>query len=67
MGGFADAVHQCLARHDLTQTPILHLALPETFVPHGKRDELLSGAGLDAPGIARSVGTWVQAHQRQYT
>ena len=67
MGGFADAVHQCLARHHLTQTPILHLALPETFVPHGKRDELLAGAGLDAPGIARSVGTWVQAHQRQYT
>jgi 1-deoxy-D-xylulose-5-phosphate synthase len=67
MGGFGDAVHQCLARHDLSTTPILHLALPETFVTHGKRDELLSSVGLDAPGIARAVSAWVQAHQRQYT
>ncbi len=67
MGGFADAVHQCLARHDLTTTPILHLALPETFVPHGKRDELLARVGLDAPGIAAAVLAWVRTHQRQYT
>ncbi|MGH7730734.1 MAG: 1-deoxy-D-xylulose-5-phosphate synthase [Candidatus Eiseniibacteriota bacterium] len=67
MGGFADAVHQCLARHGLSTTPILHLALPETFVTHGKRDELLGSVGLDAPGIARAVHEWVQAHQRQYT
>ncbi len=67
MGGFGDAVHQCLARHNLTTTPILHLALPGTFVTHGKRDELLSSVGLDAPGIARAVAAWVQVHQRQYT
>ena len=67
MGGFADAVHQCLARHNLSTTPILHLALPETFVTHGKRDELLGRVGLDAPGIARAVQEWVQAHQRQFT
>jgi 1-deoxy-D-xylulose-5-phosphate synthase len=67
MGGFADAVHQCLARHGLSTAPILHLALPETFVTHGKRDELLGRVGLDAPGIARAVQEWVQAHQRQYT
>src|SRR5262249_22227982 len=41
-GGFADAVHQCLTRHDLSTTPLLHLALPERFVDHGKRDELLT-------------------------
>ncbi len=67
MGGFGDAVHQCLARRGLSTTPILHLALPETFVTHGKRDELLARVGLDAPGIARAVQDWVQAHQRQYT
>ena len=67
MGGFADAVHQCLARHHLTSTPILHLALPESFVTHGKRDELLSRVGLDTPGIARAVQDWVRTSQRQFT
>ncbi len=67
MGGFGDAVHECLARHDLSLTPILHIALPEQFVTHGKRDELLAEVGLDAPGIARRVLEWVRTHQRQYT
>jgi 1-deoxy-D-xylulose-5-phosphate synthase len=66
-GGFADAVHQCLARHGHSTTPILHIALPDQFVTHGKRDELLAKLGLDAPGIARRVLEWVRAHQRQYS
>ncbi len=66
-GGFGDAVHECLARHDQSTTPILHIALPDQFVTHGKRDELLAQVGLDAPGIARKVLEWVRAHQRQYS
>ena len=66
-GGFGDAVFQCLSRHDLSTTPTLRLALPDQFVTHGKRDELLTRVGLDAPGIAQAVLGWVQAHQRQYT
>jgi len=68
-GGFGDAVFQCLARHDLGTTPTLRLALPEQFVTHGKRDELLTRVGLDAQGIAHAVLGWVKAHQtqRQYT
>jgi 1-deoxy-D-xylulose-5-phosphate synthase len=66
-GGFGDAVFRCLGRHDLGTTPTLRLALPEQFVTHGKRDELLAQVGLDAPGIAHAVRGWVQAHQRQYT
>jgi 1-deoxy-D-xylulose-5-phosphate synthase len=68
-GGFGDAVVQCLSRHDLATTPTLRLALPEQFVTHGKRDELLARVGLDAPGIAHAVLAWVRAHQhqRQYT
>lgn len=66
-GGFGDAVVQCLARNDLGATPTLRLALPDQFVPHGKRDELLTRVGLDAAGIAHAVLGWVQAQQRQYT
>jgi len=67
MGGFGSAVHECLGRHDLSATPMLRIALPETFVPHGKRDELLQMVGLDAPSIATRVLDWVKAQQRQDT
>ncbi|HYM81221.1 MAG TPA: 1-deoxy-D-xylulose-5-phosphate synthase [Candidatus Limnocylindria bacterium] len=67
MGGFGSAVHECLAKHDLSATPMLRIALPEQFVTHGKRDELLKQLGLDVPGITRTALAWVRAHQRQYS
>ncbi len=67
MGGFGSAVSECLDRHGLSATPLLRIALPEQFVTHGKRDELLQIVGLDAPGIARRVREWTQVIQRQYT
>jgi 1-deoxy-D-xylulose-5-phosphate synthase len=67
MGGFGSAVHECLDRHGLSATPMLRIALPETFVTHGKRDELLQKVGLDAAGIARRALDWIRATQRQYT
>jgi 1-deoxy-D-xylulose-5-phosphate synthase len=66
-GGFGDAVHECLAKHDLSTTATLHLALPDQFVTHGKRDELLASVGLDAAGVGRRVLEWVRTHQRQYS
>jgi len=67
MGGFGSAVSECLDRHALSHTPLHRIALPQHFVPHGKRDELLAELGLDASGIARRVLDWVQVTQRQYT
>ena len=67
MGGFGSAVSECLDRHGLSGTPLLRIALPERFVPHGKRDELLQKVGLDAPGIARAAREWMRVTQRQYT
>jgi len=66
-GGFGSAVSECLDRLGLSATPLLRIALPGEFVPHGKRDELLSKVGLDAPGIARRVLEWSTATQRQFT
>jgi 1-deoxy-D-xylulose-5-phosphate synthase len=65
MGGFGSAVSECLDRHRLSATPLLRVALPETFVTHGKRDELLKLVGLDPSGIARQVLAWARAEQRQ--
>jgi len=67
MGGFGSAVSECLDRAGLSATPLLRIALPEQFVAHGKRDELLRIVELDAPGIARRALEWTRATQRQYT
>ncbi len=67
MGGFGSAVSECLDRNGLSGTPLLRIALPETFVTHGKRDQLLQQVELDAAGIARKTLEWVRATQRQFT
>jgi 1-deoxy-D-xylulose-5-phosphate synthase len=67
MGGFGSAVSECLDRNGLSGTPLLRIALPETFVRHGKRDELLQLVGLDAPGIARRALDWIRITLRQYS
>jgi 1-deoxy-D-xylulose-5-phosphate synthase len=53
-GGAGSAVSECLAAHGLG-VPVLHLGLPDRFVEHGEREELLAACGLDAASIARVV------------
>ncbi|MBI1799735.1 MAG: 1-deoxy-D-xylulose-5-phosphate synthase [Candidatus Eisenbacteria bacterium] len=66
-GGFGSAVSECLDRNGLSATPHLRIALPAEFVAHGKRDQLLERAGLDASGIAASALAWTTTQQRQFT
>ena len=54
MGGAGSAVGECLAAHAVT-VPILNLGLPDRFLPHGSRGELLSDCGLDTPGILEAI------------
>ena len=35
--------------------PILHLGLPDDFIDHGKREQLLSSVGLDQAGIYKAI------------
>jgi len=67
MGGFGSAVSELLDRNGLSATPLTRIALPETFVTHGKRDELLKRVGLDGPGIARRTLEGIRIAQRQLT
>lgn len=53
-GGAGSAVAECLAAHGIT-LPILHIGLPDTFLEHGTREEVLSMAGLDLPGIRSAI------------
>ncbi len=53
-GGAGAAVSEWLAGQGI-DLPILHLGLPDRFLEHGSREELLTEAGLDADGIRQSV------------
>jgi 1-deoxy-D-xylulose-5-phosphate synthase len=51
-GGFGDAVARELRARSIT-TPVHNVALPQEFLPTGRRNDLLREAGLSAQEIAR--------------
>ena len=53
-GGAGSAVNECLAAHDM-RVSVLNLGLPDRFIQHGGRGDMLRDAGLDSDGIARAV------------
>jgi len=53
-GGAGSAVAECLATHGVN-IPMLHLGLPDAYLEHGSREEVLSEAGLDLAGIRRAI------------
>ncbi|MHB1273077.1 MAG: 1-deoxy-D-xylulose-5-phosphate synthase [Rhodanobacter sp.] len=53
-GGAGSGVAECLAAHGIVK-PILHIGLPDVYLEHGSREEVLSMAGLDLPGIRRAI------------
>jgi 1-deoxy-D-xylulose-5-phosphate synthase len=53
-GGAGSAVAECLAAHGIT-LPVLHLGLPDVYLEHGSREEVLTMAGLDLPGIRHAI------------
>jgi len=52
--GFGSAVLELVADAGLAAGPIRRLGLPDRFIEHGERGELLAELGLDAVGIARA-------------
>jgi 1-deoxy-D-xylulose-5-phosphate synthase len=65
-GGFGSAVSEMLDANGIC-VPQLRLGVPNEFVLHGKRDELLKQIGLDAEGIARRTLEFVRTSRHQYT
>jgi 1-deoxy-D-xylulose-5-phosphate synthase len=54
VGGFGDAVARCLRDTD-TATPITIFGLPQRFLGHGERGEVLAEAGLTSQDLARAI------------
>jgi len=55
-GGAGSGVAEVLSSHGI-EIPLLQLGLPDEFLEHGSREELLSQAGLDADAIRRAILT----------
>ena len=53
-GGAGEGVLDELSRMKVT-VPTLVLGIDDSFVPHGKVNQLLADLGLDAEGIAASI------------
>lgn len=51
MGGFGSAVLEAASDAGLDTSRIRRLGIPDQFVEHGERDELLADLGLDEKGI----------------
>jgi 1-deoxy-D-xylulose-5-phosphate synthase len=63
MGGFGSAVLEAASDAGLDTSRVRRLGIPDQFIEHGGRDELLSDLGLDAVGIAESCRKLAQAKQ----
>jgi len=64
-GGAGSAVNECLMAHDV-QVSVLNHGLPDRFIQHGEREDMLRDAGLDTAGVLRAVEAFRarQAHPR---
>ena len=54
VGGFGDAVARLL-RDEEVDTPVRTFGLPQEFLEHGERNDLLEDAGLAPQHIARVI------------
>jgi 1-deoxy-D-xylulose-5-phosphate synthase len=54
VGGFGDAVCRLLRDHDVT-TRVMTFGLPQEFLAHGDRSEILENAGLTPQHLARQI------------
>jgi 1-deoxy-D-xylulose-5-phosphate synthase len=58
IGGAGSAVDELLAAADV-RIPVLNLGLPDRYVDHGSREQLLTLCGLDESGIAARIQQWI--------
>ncbi len=58
-GGAGSAVNECLMANDV-QVSVINHGLPDRFIQHGSRGEMLKDAGLDADGILAVVKSYYE-------
>jgi 1-deoxy-D-xylulose-5-phosphate synthase len=64
LGGFGSAVLEVASHQGLDTSRITRLGIPDQFIEHGERAELLADLRLDAPGIAQACRDMAQRINR---
>ena len=62
-GGAGSAVNELLAEHGV-QAAILNHGLPDRYIQHGSRDDMLRDAGLTTAGLLDVIQTRLRAHNQ---
>ena len=55
MGGFGSAVFEAIGDAGLSAAHVRRLGIPDRFVEHGERNELLADLGLDPAGLTQAA------------
>ncbi|MDU0477848.1 1-deoxy-D-xylulose-5-phosphate synthase [Staphylococcus chromogenes] len=58
-GGIGSLIGEALDAAEI-DTPLRRIAVPERFLDHASRGEILADLGMDAEGIFASVNAWVE-------
>jgi len=64
MGGFGSAALEAAAEAGVDASHVRRLGIPDHFVEHGERGELLADLGLDAAGIAAACRAMARSTNR---
>jgi len=63
-GGFGSGVNEYLIEQGFDAVAVRNLGLPDRFVEHGERGELLAEVGLSSDAIADTAAELLAAHRR---
>ena len=60
-GGAGGAINECLMANDV-RIPVLNHGLPDRFIEHGEREDMLHDAGLGTAGILKAIDDFTNRH-----
>ncbi len=61
MGGFGSAVLEAASEAGIDTSRVRRLGIPDHFIEHGERGELLADLGLDTAGIVAACRALAQS------
>ena len=65
-GGFGSAVLEAANAAGIDTRNVIRLGIPDRFIEHGERGELLADLGLDAVGIAATIRRSLEKHPETF-